>query len=179
MIAKRRRRAVWSDASLAIGTLLLTACSLTTNFDGLAGGAAAGTRPESADGGADGGGVACAPSAPSATDVTGHWAATVHVALFGGAVQGAVGGQADLKEECGNVTGTMTLQACIMGGKVVGTIDDDGNFNATITSGSVTATAKGTLTNADEIDGDFTLAAGSDCPAQDGQFQLLRPDGGS
>jgi hypothetical protein len=144
-------------ASLAMGTLLFTACSLTTNLDGLTGGAAT-AGPD---------GAACAPN------VTGHWAATVSVAVLG-ALKETVAGQVDLQQDCTAVTGSMSLQACITGGKVEGTVDDGGSFNATITSGSLTATANGTVTNANEIDGDFTLAGGGSCPVQGGTFQLRR-----
>jgi hypothetical protein len=114
------------------------------------------------------------PATCSAPDVTGHWTGTFTPS--GGYAIGAGGSQGDLEQNCTAITGTMSIEGCINFGKVEGTIDANGALDATVTAGSTVMTLKGTLSDTNRIQGDFTVPqfAYSCYYLRSGTFQIDR-----
>jgi hypothetical protein len=111
-------------------------------------------------------------------DVAGHWEGTF-TATGGGSF--GVGntqttGQADLQQSCTFVSGSMTIDGCLPAGRVLGTIDENGGFDGTLTSGTIIVTLQATLVDPRQLQGQFTMGTTSiSCYAPNGTFQIYRP----
>jgi hypothetical protein len=106
---------------------------------------------------------------PPAYDIGGAWTGTF-VSQTG--VRGI--STASLTQSGGSVAGSFSVQgSCIGGGKFSGTLSADA-LSGSITSGAVTVSVYGTVANAKQIDGTYSLQAAGACPTDDGSFHLSR-----